>query len=172
MKIREIVKDDYPTVDAEQSVLAAGQTMLAKNYTGVVVLKNGIPSGVITERSLLRNLLPLDRKPSEVRCEEIMVPLLKVRSDLSVSEAAQIMVTNERTRLFVYEKGKLLGWVLLTDIVPYLVGRELTSLLKTHVTPTHERVMCPKCKSDFLRMATFDEGRSVRWECPTCGYTE
>ncbi len=172
MKIRDLMIEDIPKADVKTSVLDACKLMLEKHVTGVAVYQHGAPIGMVTERTLLRKFVPLNKLPNQVTCKEIMVPILKISPEESVRNAVELLIKNGRTRVGIYDKEKFLGWVLLPDLVPYVMKRDLISLFSHHGMDKEHDIMCPVCESEFLVMTMLQNGTTVRWECPKCGHTE
>ncbi len=172
MKLREIISKEFPVTENDTTIQKATEIMLKTNSTGIVIKHGDKVTGIVTERTLLRKFVPLNKKPDQVTCGEIQVPLLRIDANASISTAVRSMVTNGRTRLGVFDGDRFLGIAVLSRLVPYALRRDLATLLHLHGGANEEKVMCPSCKADFLQMVVIGSDRSVRWECERCGYTE
>lgn len=172
MRVKDLIIEDFPRTEVSSSVYDACRIMIENKSTGIAIYQGKEPVGMVTERSLLRRFVPLNRKPEDVACREIMVPMLRIESKASIRDAIERLIKNGRTRLAVYEKGKFQGWVLLSDLVPYAMKRDIIHLFGLHGQAKGHDIMCPSCQSDFLSMVTLQDGKTVRWECQKCGYNE
>jgi CBS domain-containing protein len=172
-KVREVMTKDVPQVDVGASVLEASKTMNQRKANGVVVFQEGAPVGMLTDRALLRRFMKLNKRPEEVKVKEVMAPLLKISADASVKEAAKKILENGVTRLGVFEKDKLVGWVTITDIARDSSKQGIiNSLRRQSEGSTEDELICPVCHSGIMKKVVGSEGRILRWECPNCMHTE
>ncbi len=164
---------DVPQIDATASVLDAVNLMNKKRRSGVVVFEGGKPTGMFTERSLLRRFVAVDEKPSDVPVRDVMAPLLKISADAPVKDAAHLILENSFTRAGVFDGDKLVGWLTLTDIVRANSKRNIVdSLRRNKTTVADDELVCPECRSAVMKKITNAKGEVLRWECPNCGHEE
>ena len=117
MPIREAMKSDIITVSRRETMDKVARLMTQWNVTFVVVLDGNKPVGVITEKDVLGELVARDRKPSEVRVEEIMSsPVISISADETVSDALDKMMEYDVRRLPVVDGGDLVGLISRSDI--------------------------------------------------------
>ena len=159
-----------PQVDYSDTVLQACKTLLGQKSTGAIVFQGGHAVGVLTDRSLLRRFIALDRNPSEVKVGEVMGPMLRINKESSTKEAAKKLVNTTFSRLCVFEGDKFVGWVTLTDLAREASKDNLLQALVRHNEP--EVILCPACKIGVLEMQTNKEGEVLRWECMNCNHIE
>lgn len=171
-KVRDVMTTNVVKIDYSATVLEAASRMNKAGFTGVVVMQGGSPVGIATERSLLKRFVLRDRRPSEVRVGEIAGPLMKIDADASTREAAIKLVENRLTRLGVFERNKLVGWVTLTDLARESTKKNLFDALLRHAEPEPEEYVCPKCRKGILVRVTGTAGKTLRWECDQCLHTE
>ena len=82
-----------------------------------MVVDNGKPVGIITERDLVRRVIAENKNPATTKIGDIMSdPLISVGPEATVSNIATIMYKNGIRRLPVIEEGRLLGIVTATDL--------------------------------------------------------
>lgn len=168
-KVTEVMSVDVPHVDYDDSVLRACEVILAKGYSGAIVFQGNRAVGMLTERSLLRRFVELDRKASEVKVSEVMSPILRIDKNATTVDAARRLLAASLTRLCVFEGGKLMGWVTLTDLARETTNRRrLRELLSG---PEPAEVYCPVCKVGMMEKRTDENGRVVSWDCTNCGYS-
>lgn len=172
-KVREIMTRGVPQVDASASVLDASKTMNQKKASGIVVFQEGKPVGMLTERSLLRRFVKLDKRPDEVKVKDVMTPLMKISADASVKDAATKILENGLTRLGVFDGEKLVGWVTLTDIARDSTKEGLIkSLSRRDEVGTQDEMICPVCRTGIMKNVVGTGGKVLRWECPNCMHAE
>ena len=113
-RVKDVMTTNVSSVKASDTVLDAVETMNRDMSSGVAVFdEHGKAVGVITERRLLRDFLPLNKRPGEVKVSQVMGPFYRISPDASTKEAAERIVESNITRLGVFEGEKFLGWVTL-----------------------------------------------------------
>ncbi|MDH5759547.1 MAG: CBS domain-containing protein [Gemmatimonadota bacterium] len=121
MKIEEILHRkgrEVVTITEEKTILDAVQVLVEHNIGGVVVVHEGRPVGILTERDVLR---VTSRNPLELHA--IRVNALMTRDMVTAtpeSELHQVMevMTERRIRhLPVLEDGRLVGIVSIGDLM-------------------------------------------------------
>ena len=116
--VRNFVKTDPLTIDANSSVLQAAQAMRDKNVGNILVLVKEKPTGIVTERDILNRIAADDLLPSSIPVRKIMSsPMVTVTADTPLSEAVKIMAENRIRTLFVTDAGKPLGFLNMRAIV-------------------------------------------------------
>jgi CBS domain-containing protein len=175
VKVRDVMSTDVPRVDYSTTVLEACTIMNSTKFSGVIVVHNGKAVGMLTDRSLLRRFVVLNKRSDEVKVGDVMAPLLKVDAGASTKEAAKIIVQNNFTRLAVFDGDKCLGWVSLTDLAREASKKHLLDALLRHNAPETDEFLCPKCRKAILEKTTgwlVNERREIvgGWQCPNCNY--
>lgn len=118
LKVGEVMIKDIATIPKEAQVKEAGTLMSNRNIGSLIVVDNGKPAGIITERDFLKKIVALGTDPSKYKVEDVMTsPLITISSDATVLEANDILQKRGIRRLPVVEKGKLVGIVTETDIM-------------------------------------------------------
>jgi CBS domain-containing protein len=106
------------TVKKEATVEEAVELMNKYEIGCLVIVENGKPVGIITERDLLKRVLPKSEMLRNMKVMEIMsTPLISVQPKVQIEEAAKLMFQKKIKKLPVVEKGKLVGLVSLTDLL-------------------------------------------------------
>ena len=122
--VSEIMTRGAVTIRQESNPTALDVAqVMAKSRTGsVIITTGGKPSGIITERDLLKKVSARDRKPGEISALQIMSsPVIAVNAYDSVDTAAGLMAKNKIKRLAVVEEdGSLAGVISATDIAKKL----------------------------------------------------
>ncbi|MGC8478316.1 MAG: CBS domain-containing protein [Candidatus Micrarchaeia archaeon] len=118
--VNDIMSSPVVTAREDESVKSVAAKMKAHNIGGVVVVdKEGLPIGMITERDIVRKLLAgTKRTLFFAKAEHIMSkPLLTITKDRKLEEAAKYMADSKVKRLCVVDENrKLIGIITESDI--------------------------------------------------------
>ncbi len=116
--IRNFVKTDPLTIDADKSVLDAAQAMREKGVGNILVSVKGELKGIVTERDILNRIAADNIMASSVQVRKIMTsPMISVNADTPLTEAMKLMAKHKIRTLFVTDKGKPLGLLNMRSIV-------------------------------------------------------
>ena len=106
------------TIRPDDTVFAAIEEMARKDVGALVVVDNGDPIGIFTERHYARNVFLKGRASPTTPVRDIMEPnVVFVRPDQSVEEGMAIMTEKAVRHLPVIEQGNLVGIVSIGDLV-------------------------------------------------------
>ena len=128
--VRNFVKTNPPTINANESVLKAAQKMRERGAGNMLVLINGEAKGILTERDILNRIAADDLLPSSVPVRRIMSsPLISISADAPLVEAVKLMAKHRIRTLFVTDEGKPLGFLNMRSIVgdQFRVAKNLES---------------------------------------------
>ena len=115
--VKDVMIRDVVTLDVSTSVKEAAKLMDKNNIGCVIVTKNQLPIGILTERDFVKRIAA-EGKPLYAPLEEVMSsPIIEVPPDETVWEAAQIMKTNNIHKLPVKKDSQIIGIVTATDLV-------------------------------------------------------
>lgn len=119
IRVREIMSRPVLTVDVDANVLEAAAKMISANIGSLVVVHEGKPMGIITERDLVKKVVAKAEDPRRLRVGDVMnSPLIKIHPDASLRDAAAIMLKSGVKRLpVISDDGKLVGIITDTDLV-------------------------------------------------------
>ena len=145
MIVRDIMKKDVATIDAEALISDAAKIMSSRLIGSLVVVKNNNVVGILTERDIL--LQVTEGKPlSNVKVKDIMSsPVITISPETDIEEAANVMIKNIIRRLPVMEGQKLVGIITSEDIIGILatikmeVSKEVRSICDTIIRIRKER---------------------------------
>ncbi|MEM2759621.1 MAG: CBS domain-containing protein [Nitrososphaerales archaeon] len=105
----------------EKSLYDVRNAMLRYNISRIVLAKDNIAKGIITEKDIARFLYRslADRRIDEVRADEVMSKnLITVSEESDITECAKLMLDKEISSLIVtYGKEKLRGIITKSDLV-------------------------------------------------------
>jgi len=116
--------DDYcekpaVTVLGSETVRVAAQRMKSAGLGSLVVVGDGRPTGIVTDRDLVIGTLCNRLDPGCVRVDEIASrPLVTIEQERSVAEAVRVIRYHAVRRIpVVDEKGELIGIVAADDLI-------------------------------------------------------
>lgn len=116
--VRNFVKTDPLMIDANESVLKAAQMMRERRAGNILVLINGDPKGILTERDVLNRVAADDLISSTVSVRKIMSsPMISIEADEPLSEGVKLMAKHRIRTVFVTDHGKPLGLLNMRSIV-------------------------------------------------------
>lgn len=121
--------EEVVTVEEDATVKKAVGLMNKHEIGCLIVMRKGKPSGILTERDLLRRVLAKSKNPEKIKVSEVMSkPLVVGKPHMEVEDAAKLMFKMKIKKLPVVEKGRLLGLMTLTDLVRF--QPQMISILK------------------------------------------
>jgi CBS domain-containing protein len=112
--VTELVRDamvrDPRTLEAGATAQEAAEALSRPEVRAVLVCDSGRLVGVITRKTLVREVVAAGRDPRSTRLAEIAEePLFTIDATLPVDEAFQTMEERDLERVPVLEDGKLVG---------------------------------------------------------------
>ena len=117
-KLEEIMVRNVITMEAEATVRTAVELMNKHEIGCLIVVRKGKPIGIVTERDMLKRVIPKAQDPGKIKVSEIMSkPLIAGKPKTDIREAVRIMFRRKIKKLPVIEQGHLVGLVTLTDLV-------------------------------------------------------
>jgi acetoin utilization protein AcuB len=132
-KVRDIMTTDVVTISMDETLLAAQSIFHERRFHHLIVVDNGRPTGVISDRDLLKNLSPFvgtrmaersqDVETLKKRIHQFMTrQLIAIDPDAMVNEAARVMINHRVSCLPVIEAGgNLVGIITMRDLVRWVV---------------------------------------------------
>lgn len=116
--VGQVMNRDVVTLPSSSSSFTAMSLMHERRISSLVIEENGFPTGIVTERDLLR-LIHSRIKLKNVRLEKVMShPVLTVFSDVSCHTAAKTLLKNGLRRLVVTNSsGHGVGIITETDMI-------------------------------------------------------
>ena len=122
LRVRDVVEGNVVTIEATRSVADAVKHMVANEVWSLVVTRNGLPVGVVTERDIIRRCYAKGSLPEKVTVESVMTsPLTTIDPEASLGEAMLVMEEKKVRRLFVVEKGKITGRITQTGALAQML---------------------------------------------------
>ncbi|MBI3842119.1 MAG: CBS domain-containing protein [Thaumarchaeota archaeon] len=125
-QVREIMVRNVITIDYNKTAKDVALLLAEKEISSLVVVKDGNPIGLVTERDLARKVSVTDRKSADAPLSEIMSYKFRwVEPTTLIEDAVQKMINNNIRRLLVLENGKLAGIITETDLARHLRSKLL-----------------------------------------------
>ncbi len=125
-QIRDIMEKNVITIEHDKSSLDAAKLISEKDISFLVVVKDGNPIGVVSERDFVRKITAEDKQSSKIPLSEIMSFKFRwVDPTTEIEEAVQKMLNHNIRRLLVLENEKLVGVITQTDLASFLRSKLL-----------------------------------------------
>ena len=110
------------TIRPDDTVFAAIKEMARKDVGALVVVDNGDPIGIFTERHYARNVFLKGRSsPTTVVKDVMRTGFLYVTPDRTVEECMAIMTVERVRHLPVMDDGNLVGLISIGDLVKSII---------------------------------------------------
>ena len=115
--VKDVMISDLATLDASTSIRDAAKLMDEKDIGCIIVTKNQLPIGILTERDFVKRIAAKEKLLTTSLEEVMSSPLIEIGSNETIWEAAQIMKTNNIHKLPVKKGNQIIGIVTSTDLV-------------------------------------------------------
>ena len=120
-QIRDIMEKNVVTIEDDKTALDAARLISEKDVSFLVILKDNIPVGVLSESDFVKSLAANDKKASDVIVSEIMSSNFRwVEPETEIEDAIQKMLNNNIRRLIILDNSKLAGVITQTDLTGFL----------------------------------------------------
>jgi CBS domain-containing protein len=131
---------DVVTVENNKSVFDACNIYRECGVGSLVVMKEGIVVGILTERDIIERVIVDQKDPKETKVEEIMSKDIKtIHASARVEKAVEIMRENKIKKLPVILNNNIFGIVTITDIANILP--DISKLLDEEIQNSKNRDM-------------------------------
>ncbi len=123
--IGKVMTEKLETIDVSSSAQEASKKMRDKNVSSLVVIDNNDkPTGIVTERDLVRKVCVNDASSKSMIIQHIMSsPIVTIDSSSPVEAAADVMIQNRVRHLLVVKDNDInqpQGIITPTDFATYL----------------------------------------------------
>ncbi|MCW8801762.1 MAG: CBS domain-containing protein [Candidatus Bathyarchaeota archaeon] len=125
-KVKDIMTKKVITIEADKTVSEATVLMTENNVSNLIVIQDGTPTGIVTERDFVRKVLAKNKPPTAKISEIMSTPLRVIDPDAPIKEATRKMIRKGIRRLPVISDNKLVGIITTTDIAKQLSKKTLT----------------------------------------------
>jgi CBS domain-containing protein len=108
-------------IEEDVTALDAARMMTEKGISSLIVEKDHVPIGIISERDFVKKICVKDILPSSIKVGTIMSKIQTYASpDTTVDVAVQRMVNHKIRRLPIISDGKVVGIITVTDLAKHL----------------------------------------------------
>lgn len=119
-----MTKDVIHSISPEATIEKAAERMKQVHRGCLIVVDNGKPVGIITERDLVQKVIAEKIEPTETTVSKVMShPIVSVEPEALLSDAAMIMSKNNIRRLPVIEGTELVGILTVTDFAKHMLKK-------------------------------------------------
>ena len=129
MSLKPLMSKEITSLPSTATVLDAAKFMTDMNVGSVIIMKDDIPSGILTDRDIVAKVLAQGKDPRNMGIGEIMrVPVVTISEDRDIIDATKLMANHAIRRLPVVDtSGKLVGVISLDDVL-ILLGQEMQNI--------------------------------------------
>ncbi|MBA4436270.1 MAG: cyclic nucleotide-binding/CBS domain-containing protein [Nitrosopumilus sp.] len=125
-KVRDIMQKNVITIESVKKAHDAAIILKEKEISFLVVVKEGKPIGIVSERDIVRKIVAENNDPQTTQLETIMSKNFKwVEPNASIESSVQKMLNNNIRRLVVLENENLAGVITQTDLTEFLRSKIL-----------------------------------------------
>jgi len=115
--VKEVMTKNVISIDSSMTVKDAATVMEDANVGCVVITKENIPVGILTERDFVKRVVGKD-KASDTQLSEVMTqPIAVVGPDETIWDVAEVMRSKNIHKVPVQDGDKLVGIFTATDLV-------------------------------------------------------
>jgi len=115
--VKDVMKTNVISIDSSMTIKDAACMMDDANVGCIIITKDNIPSGILTERDFVKKIASKNKALSTPLSEVMSAPLTIIGPDETVWEAAEMMKQNGIHKLPVQEGNKVIGIITTTDLV-------------------------------------------------------
>lgn len=129
MSLRLLMSKEITLLPSTATVLDAAKFMTDMNVGSVIIMKDDIPSGILTDRDIVAKVLAQGKDPRTTKIGEIMrTPVVTISEDKDIIDVTKLISTHAIRRLpVVGTNGKLVGVITLDDVL-ILLGQEMQNI--------------------------------------------
>ena len=109
-RVRDAMVVDPPMLDGSASAQEAGEALVRPEVRGLYVSEDGRLLGVVTRKTLVREIVAAGRDPRTTELRSIVeAPQNTIGSELPLDEAFRFLEEHDLERVPVLEEGRLVG---------------------------------------------------------------
>ncbi len=125
---RDIMEKNVITINHDKTAREAAQILKEKEISFLVIIKDGKPSGIVSERDIVRKIAAENKVASDIPLEKIMSKKFRwVKPNTTIEDAVQKMLNNNIRRLVVLDDEDLAGVITQTNMTEFLRSKLLIS---------------------------------------------
>ncbi len=117
------------SVSSGETVLDALRLMADKNIGAVLVIDEGVLTGIFSERDYARKIILKDRHSDGTLVSEVMTAnVITIKPDQSIEECMHIMSDKHIRHLPVMDQEELIGIISINDVVSAIIVDQKTRI--------------------------------------------
>jgi len=131
--VKHYMNKDIPTIEDHASVTEAGKAMMKSGRGFLIILKDGQPTGIVTEHDFVNKIIAGEKDPAKILVAEITSsPLITIDPDEDLLKASELMQNHNIRRLPVVKDGIIYG---------VLTAREIAQRVREYVDQSIKDLM-------------------------------
>jgi CBS domain-containing protein len=115
--VKDMMKKQIVSIDVTLTVKEAAKMMEDTGVSCLVVTKENVPVGIITERDFVTRITSLDKSSSTLVQNVMSVPLITSSPSDTAKKLAELMKEKKIHKVPVMEGTRLVGIVTATDLI-------------------------------------------------------
>lgn len=116
-RVKDVMIPDVLVTTPDATAMEAAKLMASEDRGSIVVLDDGSPMAIVTERDLFKKVVAIGLSPKDVLVRDIMSsPLVSVGPEEPLRRAAKLMAEKKIRRLPVMENNRLVGILTAADL--------------------------------------------------------
>jgi len=116
--VEEVMSKNPRTGTSDMTAQAAAKLMKQEKVGSLVIIEDGSPVGIITEKDLMEKIVAEGKSAKTIKVKDLMSsPLVTIGPQATLEDAAKKMSTMRLRRLPVVSKGKLIGILTENDVL-------------------------------------------------------
>lgn len=117
LKVKDIMTDELAVISPDATVIEAAQLMQKHDVGAVPVCEGTNIVGLVTDRDIVVRNIAHGKDPNHTPVRDVMTTEVKsISPETNISQAAEIMATQQIRRLPVIEDDRLVGMLSLGDL--------------------------------------------------------
>jgi CBS domain-containing protein len=159
-RVRDLLKREPVSVNSDESIREAARRMSAENVSSILVVKDGVLCGIVTDKDLRERVL-VEGLDSSLAIDKVMTQSPRhIDVDTDVDEALLIMMRENYHHLPVVDKSRPLGLVTAGDILRAQSEHPLRLVRDIHKKKSLDEllVLSRRLPSLFERMVILGRG--------------
>jgi len=115
--VKDMMKKQIVSIDVSLSVKEAAKIMDDAGVSCLVITKENVPVGILTERDFVTRITSLDKSSSTPVQNVMSLPLITVSPNDTARKLAELMKEKNIHKVPVMEGNQLVGIVTATDLI-------------------------------------------------------
>ncbi|WP_333840247.1 CBS domain-containing protein [Pelomicrobium sp.] len=124
-QLLEVKGHQVLTISPDATAREAMKRMAEHNVGALIVVENGKPIGIVSERDFARKMFLLEKPPRDILVKDVMsAPVIYVRPDQTNEECMALMTDKRVRHLPVMEGDRLIGVISIGDLVKDTISEQ------------------------------------------------